>query len=73
MPDAQPLTTAWGEPQVDRLAWWNVMPGALVPPFHPISVRKWRFDGKEVVADIDSPLGFGYQPHVWTLSVRERP
>jgi hypothetical protein len=72
MPSVDPMLDSWGEPDVKRLSWLNLIPFTMVPPFHPLSVYKWRFDGKEVVTRIDHPLGRGYDPCVWTLRLRER-
>ena len=71
MPPADPMVSAWGAPDRKRLSWWNLVPGLLVPPVHPLWVYEWRVGDKQIVALLDAPLLLGYRPHVWTLSIRE--
>ncbi|MBM4039177.1 MAG: hypothetical protein FJ290_11755 [Planctomycetes bacterium] len=70
MPPVDPLIEAWGEPQSRRLSWVNLIPAFIV--FHPTWVYRWEFTDKEAVAVVDCPLLFGYQPHVWSLRLRDR-
>jgi hypothetical protein len=71
MPHVAPLVEKWGEPDSWRLSWWDLLPGILLPPFHPCTVWKWRIEDKEVTATIDHPLAFGWHRHVWRLRIEE--
>ena len=73
MPYAQDLIDKWGEPDARTWSWWNVMPFCWVPPFHPMSNWEWRKSDKRITATIDHPLGYGYEPHVWLLSIDTVP
>jgi len=69
MPYAQDLVDKWGEPDERSVSWWNLMPFAWVPPFHPFTVWEWEKSDKRITATVDHPLGYGYEPHVWTLDI----
>ena len=71
MPRAEPLVERWGEPEKRRLSWWGLMPGTLIPPFHPTTVWTWHMADKRVRARIDHPLGYGWEAHVWTVKIDE--
>ena len=68
MPYAEDLVAKWGEPSEKSLSWWNV---ATLFVFHPMSRWYWHFENKDVDVLIDSPLGYGYEPHVFTLKLVE--
>lgn len=68
MPYAEDLVAKWGEPTEKSLSWWNV---ATLFVFHPMSRWYWYVENKKIDVLIDSPLGYGYEPHVFTLKMEE--
>jgi hypothetical protein len=69
MPYADDLVKKWGEPDEKSLSWWNLYTLFI---FHPMSRWYWHMGDKTVDVLIDSPLGYGYEPHVFTLKVVEK-
>ena len=69
MPPASELIDAWGQPTKKSMnLGWTCLGGLLL---HPASDWEWRFDTKKISALIDSPLVFGYMPHVYRLSFED--
>lgn len=69
MPEAGELKAAWGEPNDTGFSFWMLIPTNWV--FHPYNYWYWQLEDKKVAALIDSPMAFGYRPHVVTLTVTD--
>lgn len=79
MPSVDPLIAMWGNPTLTGLQLQKdiLNRGLLIVPlswaFHPTRYWYWEFENKCIEVLIDRPLGFGYKPHVWMLSVSDGP
>lgn len=69
MPYADDLVAKWGKPDKSRISWWNLISFPLI---HPMARWYWEIEGKTVDALIDRPVIYGYEPHVFTLEIREK-
>jgi hypothetical protein len=70
-PPASKLEKQWGECDGWRLSWWDLLPGAIVPPFHVMTTWYWNAGDKQVYAIVSSSLIMGYTPRIWVIGVND--
>lgn len=73
MPYTEEFVERWGEPK-SKGGWssWNLLPFTALPPFHPMTTWEWEFGDKTVTATIDHPVIYGYEPHVWYVTIEPK-